>query len=174
MWNMHNEPWSWTSSCLCGPSGWRQPVRPDVMLCSTGSEGHLVLFVPLDMRGCHTKKAHLCTDMCYTLTPVMQTAHNSSCNTFLTAQESLTHRWTRDKIKTEMQWSNSATSLLLLTSNTGCGGFIALGVVKSKVFVDSVTLLIAWISTLQQGVGWNPFVSSDSFLWLQRPVILSH
>lgn len=65
------------------------------MFCSTGSEGHLVLFVPLDIRGCHTKKAHLCTDMCYTLTPVMQTSHNRSCNIFLIVQDSLAHPTTQ-------------------------------------------------------------------------------
>lgn len=47
-----------------------EAARSDVMFCSTGSEGHLVLFVPLDMSGGLTKRAHLCTDMCDTLTPV--------------------------------------------------------------------------------------------------------
>lgn len=31
-------------------------VRSDVMFCSTGSEGHLVLFVPLDIGVCQNKE----------------------------------------------------------------------------------------------------------------------
>lgn len=78
-----------------------------------GSEvrGHVLLNrfrgspLPLDIGCCHTKKAHLRTDVCYTLTPVMQTSHNSSCNIFLTVQDSLL----RDKIKTERCHSTSLT-----------------------------------------------------------------
>lgn len=143
------------------------------MFCSTGSEGHLVLFVPLDIRACHTQKAHLCTDMCYTLTPVMQTSHNSSCNIVLTVRDldwPFDRSFLRNRTKTEVQWGVPKSSIKDCTCH-----LIAQGVVEGKVFVDSV--LIIWISTLKPGVWWNPFVSSVSFLFhcgFQWPVTLSH
>lgn len=35
----------------------------------------------------------------------------------------------------------------------------------SEKFLLTVLVLITWISTIQQGVWWNPFASSVSFLW---------
>ncbi|KAA8581204.1 hypothetical protein FQN60_002785, partial [Etheostoma spectabile] len=67
-------------------------VRSDVMFCSIGSEGHLVLFVPLDIGVCHKKKAHLCTDVCYTLTPrPVILSHQPSLDTEKTPQPSRKH-----------------------------------------------------------------------------------
>lgn len=70
----------------------------------------------------------MCTDMCYTLTPVMQTSHHSSCSIFLTVATGFDSR----------QFHSFDTA-----AETAAVIFIALGVAESKVFVYSVSVLIA-------------------------------
>lgn len=71
--------WSWTSAFTCRPLGLRQWGQKSCLLNSfKGSPG--TLSASGHESPCHTKKGHLCTDVSYTLTLLMQTPHRSSCN----------------------------------------------------------------------------------------------
>lgn len=131
-------------------------------------------FVPLDIRGCHTKKAHLCTDICYTLTPVMQTSHNGSCNIFLTVKDlDSPFDWSRAFSETKQKQRcnrvtspNQATEILVILWHwEWLSEKFLLTVFKSRLHE---------VPLFNKVCGGIPLFPLFHFCGLQWPVILSH